>query len=459
MLAAAVRRFEIDLGYIVTVPSADGLVADIVDGTTFTIDDGTRRFTFEFDNNSASTSTNRVITLPTSATPAAVVAAMQTAIDATTLAVTVTDLGSGKLQIGGSNAVTLLPQTSGLTVAGSSGVRSTFGLQIPLQAGAPVGVADGQTFVIDRSGAPVTFEIDTDGTVVSGNVPVRITATSTATQIGNALVSAIQGAGLGLSPSYLGGGFVQLGGDANTRLVLTSTVLTQRGLPGQAAAVAIKLTDLGLSADITAEEVAAIIKAAIDAQNLSGVTTTQFGSRVVVEGANGVAGIGVGEISEIRDHAGNVLKANQADGSTTVTIFLGEGLDYGDAPDPKYASLADNNGPRHTVVDGLSIGLTVSPDADAKLIDADSDDGVTFTSLYAAFDTTFSVTVTNTTGSTAYLSYWFDYNSNGVFEASEGLLQFPVASSATPTTLPPFTTRVPSCCGCRNHLCTLPLEH
>ncbi len=436
--------FELDLGYIVRVPSADGLVADIVDGTTFTIDDGTRRFTFEFDNNSTSTSTNRVIQIAANASPAAVVTAVQEAIRATSLAVSVTDVGNGVLQIGGSNSVVMLTETSGLTVTGSPGVRPTFGLQIPLQAGLPVGVTDGQTFVIDRSGAPVTFELDTDGTVQIGNVPVRFVTGASATQIGNALVAAIQGSGLGLSPSYLGSGFVRLGGDANTRLTLTATVLTQQGLAGQPAAVSIPLTDLGLAADVSAEEVAAIIKAAIDAQNLSGVTTTQFGDRIVVEGARGLAGVGVGEIVAIRDHAGNVLKANQADGSTTLTVFLGEGLDYGDAPDPKYASLSSNDGPRHTVVNGLSLGVTVTPDADAKLINADSDDGVTFTSLYAAFNTSFSVTVTNTTGTTAYLSYWFDYNSNGIFEASEGLRQFAVAPSASLITLPPFTTRVPA---------------
>lgn len=440
--------FELDLGYIVTVPSADAIVGDIVDGSTFTIDDGIRRFTFEFDNNSVASSTNRVITLATGATKEDVVTAMRTAIAATSLAVTLTDLGNGQLQIGGSNSVVLLRETSGLTVTGKPGVRTTFGLQIPLQAGLPVGVTDGQTFVIDRSGAPITFELDTDGTVLQGNVPVRFLPGASASQIGNALATAIQGAGLGLSPSYIGGGLVRLGGDANTRLVLTSTVLTQQGLPGQPAAVPIILTGLAANAR-TAQNVAAIIKSVIDSQNLSGVTTTQFGDRVVVEGARGVAGIGVGEIVAIRDHAGNVLKANQVNGSTTVTIFLGEGLDYGDAPEPKYISLADNNGPRHTVIDGLSLGVTVSPDADAKLPNADDDDGVVFTQLVSAFNTSFTVTVTNTTGSTAYLSYWFDYDSDGIFETTEGtqnvsLLQFAIPSAAGPVVLPAFTTLVPA---------------
>ena len=309
-------------------------------------------------------------------------------------------------------------------------------------------VVDGQTFIIDRSGAPVTFELDTDGLVLSGNIPVRFVAGATASQIGNALVNAIQGSGLGLSPAYVGGGLVRLGGDANTRLTLTSTVLTQQGQPGTPAAVPITISGLAGTTG-TAEEVAAFIKSVIDSQNLAGITTTQFGNRVVVEGARGVAGTGVGEIVAIRDHAGNVLKANQVDGSTTVTIFLGEGLDYGDAPSPKYTSLADDNGPRHTVVNGLSLGLTVSPDADAKVPNADTDDGVTFTQLFSAFNTSFTVTVTNTTGSTAYLSYWFDYDSDGIFENTEGtqtvsLIQFAIPSASSTVTLPAFTTLVPA---------------
>jgi hypothetical protein len=362
------------------------------------------------------------------------------------LSVTVSDLGDGRIQIQGSQIVSLDPNDSALVVSGEPGVRSVFGLQIPLQAGVPFGITDGQTFVIDRSGSPVTFELDTDGSVLLGNTPVRFVAGANATQIGNALVAAINGAGLGLSPAYIGNGFVRLGGDANTRLTLTDTVLTQQGIPGLPAAVSIPIS---AQATNSAVDVAALIEKTIDDAKLSGVSTTRFGSRVVIEGARGIAGAGVDAIGAIRDCAGNLLKSNQVDGSTTLTIFLGEGLDYGDAPEPKYISRSANDGPRHTVVDGLSLGVTVSTDADAKLPDADNDDGVTFTQLYAAFNTSFTVTVTNTTGSTAYLSYWFDYNSDGIFQNVEGtqnvsLLQFAIPPAPGAVTLPAFTTLVPA---------------
>ena len=442
----SLTTFEFDLGYLVTVPSINGIDANVTDGTTFTIDDGTRRFTFEFDNNSSTTAGNRVITFAENPTPESVATAIAAAISATSLTVTTSDLGDGRIQIQGSQNVSLDPNDSSLIVIGQPGVRSVFGLQIPLQAGVPAGVTDGQTFVIDRSGAPVTFELDTDGSVLVGNTPVRFVAGASATQIGDALVTAINGAGLGLSPAYIGNGLVRLGGDANTRLTLTSTVLTQQGIPGLPAAVSIPISALATN---SADDVAALIEKTIDNANLSGVTTTRFGARVVIEGARGIAGSGVDSIGAIRDFAGNLLKSNQVDGSTTLTIFLGEGLDYGDAPEPKYVSLAENNGPRHTVVNGLSLGVTVSPDADAKLPNADNDDGVTFTQLYSAFNTSFTVTVTNTTGATAYLSYWFDYDSDGIFETTEGtqtvsLLQFAIPASAGVVTLPAFTTLVPA---------------
>ena len=159
-------------------------------------------------------------------------------------------------------------------------------------------MTDGQTFVIDRSGAPVTFELDTDGSVVSGNIPVRFVPGANATQIGNALVTAINGAGLGLNPAYVGNGLVRLGGDANTRLTLSSTVLTQAGSPGLSAAISIPISALTTN---SAEDVAALIEKSIDDARLSGVTTTRFGTRVVVEGARGIAGSGVDPIGAIRD--------------------------------------------------------------------------------------------------------------------------------------------------------------
>lgn len=109
-------------GYIVTVPSSDaGVTANITDGTTFSINDGTRQIKFEFDNNGSATSGNQVVTIAPAASPAVVVNAIGNAIAAaTTLKVTATSLGGGRLQIGGpSTGVAILPENSGLTFTGT----------------------------------------------------------------------------------------------------------------------------------------------------------------------------------------------------------------------------------------------------------------------------------------------------------------------------------------------------
>lgn len=421
--------FEVDLGYDVTVPSANGVDPSLPDGSTFVMDDGVRRITFEIDNNGIVNPSNVAISLGQFPTMESAGRAIQNAITNTGLTAQVTEISAGKLQIQGARGLQLDTGTTGLVVAGKPGVQTVFGLQIPLEQGRPAGLADGQTFTIDRSGAPVSFEIDTNGAVSGNNIPVQFAAGASAAQVGAALVAAIDGASLGLSPSYDGDGLVRLGGDTNTGLDLTGTVLTQTGIPGQPAAVPVALPLTTTSAT----ETATIIKQVIEAQNLTGITLTQFGGQLIVDGARGISGTGANQIGAIRDLAGNPLKPNQVDGSTTLTVFLGEGLDYGDAPSP-YSSTAADNGPTHVVVTGLSLGATATSDADAKLDDADADDGVTFSSsVFAAFQTDTQISVTNNTGSDAYLSLWIDFNGDGFFASSENILSAQQVTQPTTT--------------------------
>ena len=410
--------FELDTGFLISVPSADGVSADIVDGGVITVDDGVRKLTFELDNDGTLTSSSNIpITLVAGASPTVVAQRIQATLAAAGMQLTITDLGAGRLQIDGSSIASIDVGTTGLSIAGKPGVSPDFGIQIPLVAGRPVTFVDGETFTINRTTSPVTFEIDTNGVVTPGRTPVRFSANASAATIGAALVSAIRNAGLGLLPTYAGNGLVLLGGDVNTVLGLTGTQLKQAGTPGKAASVPVKIS-AAASADQSA--IASQLAAAINAKNLSGITATAFGDRVVIAGAKDVTGDQAVLIQSITDNAGNALKPNQSNGQTTLTIFLGEGLDYGDAPDPNYASKRDNNGPRHTVVPGFSLGADVRPDADAKLTDADEfDDGVQFSQLIAAFQSSATVAVNVPSGTSAYLSGWIDYNHDGVFASTE----------------------------------------
>ena len=62
----------------------------------------------------------------------------------------------------------------------------------------------------------------------------------------------------------------------------------------------------------------------------------------------------------IRDQANNPLAPNRTGGQTSFNIRL-SGMDFGDAPDPTYPSLLDNDGARHVVYRRLSVGRPRKP--------------------------------------------------------------------------------------------------
>jgi uncharacterized repeat protein (TIGR01451 family) len=129
-------------------------------------------------------------------------------------------------------------------------------------------------------------------------------------------------------------------------------------------------------------------------------------------------------------------------------IFAPNTLDYGDAPDSggstglgSYRTLASNNGPAHELVSGLKLGATVDGDSGLQqnaAANADGTDEDAFTSL-PNVPTTGSynlnnIPVTNTTGGTATLRAWVDFNNNGSFEANE-YTSATVANGATTANL------------------------
>ncbi|MEZ6124661.1 MAG: GEVED domain-containing protein [Planctomycetaceae bacterium] len=113
-------------------------------------------------------------------------------------------------------------------------------------------------------------------------------------------------------------------------------------------------------------------------------------------------------------------------------------MDYGDAPDSlsgsavnDYQTRSADNGPSHGIVSGLYIGST-QPDADSGVAQnltatADdatdtSDEGFTGSDALAAVvnaPNSITVNVTNTTGRVGTLYGWIDFNTDGVFDASE----------------------------------------
>ncbi|MGO5108052.1 DUF6923 family protein, partial [Clostridium sporogenes] len=115
-------------------------------------------------------------------------------------------------------------------------------------------------------------------------------------------------------------------------------------------------------------------------------------------------------------------------------------IDFGDAPDPTpgtglgdYNTLLANNGPRHQIINQLTLGTQVTAENDAyanlttdatgdDIPQGIQDDGVTLplTPLLVT-DTTYSLTVdvVNNTGLPANVYGWIDFNKNGVFQGNE----------------------------------------
>ncbi|WP_182868970.1 GEVED domain-containing protein [Rhodopirellula sp. JC639] len=414
--------FEYDSGILIDM--LPGLTSTTADGLTLTVYDGSVTRSFELDVNNAASPVSTAVTIPEAGDTEDFIAALAAAINADPL-LSFTARASGEtLQLVGGTPLSTATSPSGfIQIAGRIGTATGFGFEIPPLPGSTVAdVADGQTIVV-RLGAvnEVIFEFDNNGLLNDPNATaVPFNTGASLDQVINALVIAIGGSGLGLAPTNAGFGRIFLGGDSTYSIDLTNSSATQIGLAGDQPTVPINIP-----IDQPAEEVVKIIQAAIDAENLPGVSTSLVDVRVFLEGTGGVSGFGAVDIVVVQDQVGNLLQSNQADGRTELTIFVGTGFDYGDAPAPYVSELADG-GPRHRVDPTLGLGQIVTADSDAELPNADAgDDGVTLPAAFqAGFESNISMFVRNTdagmlSDNPVYVDAWFDWNQNGVFEASE----------------------------------------
>lgn len=115
--------------------------------------------------------------------------------------------------------------------------------------------------------------------------------------------------------------------------------------------------------------------------------------------------------------------------------FKALSFDWGDLPDlaagtgvGDYESLDANNGPRHIINPNIFLGGTNTDEADALQngnADGDSDDGLTLTgneNWTPGQTLTIPFFTTNTTGSTAQLEAWIDWNGDGDFADSNEMV-------------------------------------
>lgn len=142
-------------------------------------------------------------------------------------------------------------------------------------------------------------------------------------------------------------------------------------------------------------------------------------------------------------------------------INLGTALDFGDAPDinsfnstNNYSTLLINNGPRHAIINTLSLGSNVTFEIDAlQNSDAtgDIDDSLPLPLSpleYGSNFYTLNISYINKTEKTAYIYAWLDSNLNGIFELSESTVTAIPSFSDTSTHNISINLRVNSYCSC-----------
>lgn len=134
-------------------------------------------------------------------------------------------------------------------------------------------------------------------------------------------------------------------------------------------------------------------------------------------------------VNGIRDLSGNFLIPNNIGGTVVFDITIKE-IDFGDAPDPTYPTLRENDGARHIIVPdrvengvfirGVYLGERITNDADGRPSAAadgdDGDDGVVFNNRLIPGSTA-SITVTASVA--GFLDAWIDWNGDGVWSANE----------------------------------------
>jgi hypothetical protein len=430
-----------------TTITETGVIGGIEDGQTFTIDDGMKLLTFEFSTGTSTGSDTRTVTLDYAMTHEQIADSIVASIRIAGLGLSPTHAANsdGLVHVGGQVRHIIDTTESELSLSGLPGVRPAWSIKIPTVAGVPDfdnALADGETFTVsDGAGNSLTIELDQDGMTVPGNVVIQFNNSTTTNQLANAIAIAIRNGNVGLSPSNIGNGIIRLNGTSAHSVDTTSTTLQQLGAAGVPAAAAVNFTPgsiyqpgVGLLSPIFSDvEMAQSIAAAITTTNQQGllreVTATARENEVLLDGVSNVTGVSTLLSSSIRDIAGNQLKPNRNDGTTAFTVFVGSGLDFGDAPD-SYGTTDAVDGARHQIQGDFFLGNGVDVDFDGQpsangLADdqdgTDDEDGVVFSgSLDATGNSVLSgglnATVTVTASGNGFLDAWIDFDGDGDFD-------------------------------------------
>ncbi len=119
----------------------------------------------------------------------------------------------------------------------SLSVPDTLTLYVPQAGTGQGGVADGQRFTLFDGTSSFTFEFDANDppNFLTGNIPINIRGLTTADEVAQAMIDAINGAGTAVTVRNLGDGAIHVGGEDTVTIDLANANLTQSGQPGVVA--------------------------------------------------------------------------------------------------------------------------------------------------------------------------------------------------------------------------------
>ncbi|MBI2477867.1 MAG: hypothetical protein HYV60_04245, partial [Planctomycetia bacterium] len=292
------------------VPAAGGGVGGIADGSTFDIDitplDATPSTRFEFDSDGSFNAANVRIGFLATDDATQVANKIMAAVAATfsTLHPALME-GAAGLEIGG------FANTSLVTNNRSAGIRGHV-----TQTGKPGALLDSNatSFVIrDGVNPQVLFSFDVDGANPVNSVPIVLNASptsqnlATTNQIASAIINAIAGAGVGLTPRYLGNGNIHLGG---TSLHQLNTAFSQLPALGQSGPVG--LTQSGQGGPIADGETFTVtVGGTVTTFEFDSDTTTVSGNvPVAFTTDQSTAEVTQTIITSLRNNVGNLFPRN-----------------------------------------------------------------------------------------------------------------------------------------------------
>ncbi len=198
------------------IPDLGPRPGGITEGQTFTISDGRRTVTFEYDLDGSVAAGNQAIDFSGTSTAEELATVTQQALAGSVLSISPTIVASELVHIG-------------LSPNGTANVGSS---QLAL-LGVARTLSDGETFTVSGNASTATFEFTTDGSAAPGNVPIAIALSDTQDQIADRIAAAITNAGLGLIPNSVGDGNIAVGGSVDDRVDLSGApALALFGTPG-----------------------------------------------------------------------------------------------------------------------------------------------------------------------------------------------------------------------------------